>query len=109
MKVLFLTLARIDSIEVQGIYQDLLRKFRDKGHELFIVSPSERKYKNKTQLYSQGALQILNVWTTSLDIGFSPSLGRYLLSSEKSFFAERTAGSSLFLVAGIADRGERER
>jgi glycosyltransferase involved in cell wall biosynthesis len=66
MKVLFLTLARIDSIEVQGIYQDLLRKFRDKGHELFIVSPSERKYKNKTKLFSQGAVQILNVWSTNI-------------------------------------------
>ena len=63
MKILFLTLVRINRIEDQGIYQDLLRKFRDKGHELFIVSPSERKYKNKTKLFSQGAVRILNVWT----------------------------------------------
>ena len=40
MKILFLTLARIDSIEVQGIYPDLLRKFRDSGHEVTIVSPT---------------------------------------------------------------------
>ena len=49
MKILFLTLARIDSIEVQGIYPDLLRKFRDNGHEVTIVSPAERKYGNKTK------------------------------------------------------------
>jgi hypothetical protein len=39
MKILFLTLAKIENLEVQGIYTDLLRKFRDNGHELNIVSP----------------------------------------------------------------------
>ena len=66
MKVLFLTLAKIDSIEVQGIYQDLLRKFRDKGHELFIVSPSERKYKNQTKLFTEDGVKILNVWIPNI-------------------------------------------
>ena len=33
MKILFLTLARIDSVEQKGIYQDLIRKIRDKGNE----------------------------------------------------------------------------
>ena len=66
MKVLFLTLARIDSIEVQGIYQDLLRKFRDNGHDLIIVSPTERKFKNKTNYFTEGKVKILNVWTTNI-------------------------------------------
>ena len=66
MKVLFLTLARINSIEVQGIYQDLLRKFRDNGHELFIVSPTERKYRNKTNVFTEAGVTILNVWTPNI-------------------------------------------
>jgi hypothetical protein len=37
MKILFLTLAKIDSIEAKGIYPDLLRKFRDNGHENKII------------------------------------------------------------------------
>ena len=66
MKILFLTLARIDSIEVQGIYPDLLRKFRDNGHEVTIVSPTERKYGNKTKYIQEGGVRILNVWTTNI-------------------------------------------
>lgn len=66
MKILFLTLARIDSIEVQGIYPDLLRKFRDSGHEMTIVSPSERKYGNKTKYIEESRVRILNVWTTNI-------------------------------------------
>ena len=66
MKILFLTLARIDSIEVQGIYTDLLRKFRDNGHEVTIVSPAERKYGNNTKYIQEGGVRILNVWTTNI-------------------------------------------
>ena len=66
MKILFLTLARIDSIEVQGIYPDLLRKFRDNGHEVTIVSPTERKHGNKTKYIQEGGVKILNVWTTNI-------------------------------------------
>jgi glycosyltransferase involved in cell wall biosynthesis len=66
MKILFLTLARIDCIEVQGIYPDLLRKFRDNGHEVTIVSPAERKYGNKTKYIQQSGVRILNVWTTNI-------------------------------------------
>jgi glycosyltransferase involved in cell wall biosynthesis len=66
MKILFLTIARIDSIEVQGIYSDLFRKFRDHGHEVTIVSPTERKYGNKTKYIQEGGVTILKVWTTNI-------------------------------------------
>ena len=33
MNVIFLTLVRISDIEERGIYQDLMRKFRDEGHK----------------------------------------------------------------------------
>lgn len=66
MKILFLTLAKIDSIESRGIYPDLLRKIRDNGHEVIIVCPTERKYRNKTKYIQEGSLRILNVWTTNI-------------------------------------------
>ena len=66
MKILFLTLAKIDNIEVQGIYPDLLRKFRDNGHEVTIVSPAERKYGKKTKYIQEGNVRMLNVWTTNI-------------------------------------------
>ena len=66
MKILFLTLAKIDNIETQGIYTDLLRKFRDNGHEVTIVSPIERKYGTKTNYIYNKGVGILNVWTTNI-------------------------------------------
>jgi hypothetical protein len=66
MKILFLTLAKIDSIEHQGIYTDLLRKFRDNGHEVVIVSPIERKFGKSTKLIISDSVILLNVWTTNV-------------------------------------------
>jgi hypothetical protein len=66
MKVLFLTLARFDDIEQSGIYHDLLRKFRDDGHQVTIVCPNERKFKKKTQLFNFKGVDILKVWTTNI-------------------------------------------
>lgn len=66
MKILFLTLAKIESIEDRGIYPDLLRQFRDNGHELIIVSPTERKFGSSTKYYQKEGVNILNVWTTNI-------------------------------------------
>lgn len=66
MKILFLTLANINSIDDRAIYPDLLRKFRDEGHNIVILSPLERKYKKKTELISEFSCCILKVWTTNI-------------------------------------------
>ena len=39
MNVIFLSLARVSDINGHGIYTDLLRLFRDMGHQLLIASP----------------------------------------------------------------------
>jgi glycosyltransferase involved in cell wall biosynthesis len=61
MNVLFLTITRITDIQERGIYTDLMREFRDKGHKIFIVSPSERRYQEATALRIQDNVNILNV------------------------------------------------
>lgn len=66
MKILFLTLVRVENLEDHGIYHDLLRKFRDNNHEVNIVCPSERKYGLNTRLYSKENVNILNVWTPNI-------------------------------------------
>ncbi|MFY9164407.1 glycosyltransferase family 4 protein [Aquirufa antheringensis] len=66
MKVLFLTLVRLDKIEDRGIYQDLLRKFRDNNHEVTVVYPSERKYGLKTKLIEENSIKRLSVWTPNI-------------------------------------------
>ena len=66
MKILFLTLSRISSIDERGIYTDLLRKFRNEGHNLYIVSPTERRYGQRTKLKIENGVNILNVWTLNI-------------------------------------------
>lgn len=58
MNVIFLTLARIDNIEARGIYTDLMRKFRDEGHQVYIVSANERRHGLKTSLKEDHGIQI---------------------------------------------------
>lgn len=50
MNVLFLTLESIDDIEDHGIYPDLLRCFRNHGHEVYIVSPRQKRTGLQTEL-----------------------------------------------------------
>lgn len=66
MNVLFLTLARITTLDERGIYTDLLRKFRNEGHHVYIVSPFERREKKKTGVVKESGATILNVKTFNL-------------------------------------------
>jgi len=43
MNVLFLTMGRFESIETNSLYPDLLCCFRDYGHEIYVVSPLEKR------------------------------------------------------------------
>lgn len=66
MNIIFLTLSRVADIEERGIYTDLMRKFRDEGHEVYVVSPSERRLKLRTKLSEQYGVHILNVRTLNI-------------------------------------------
>ncbi|SHM94040.1 glycosyltransferase family 4 protein [Flavobacterium xinjiangense] len=66
MNILFLTLVKIKTLEERGIYTDLLRKFKQEGHRVFVVSPSERRDKKKTHLVNKDGVCILNVFTFNL-------------------------------------------
>jgi glycosyltransferase involved in cell wall biosynthesis len=66
MNILFLTLVKIKTLDERGIYTDLLRKFREEGHKVFIVSPSERREEKPTTLLDVDGASVLNVWTLNL-------------------------------------------
>ncbi len=66
MNILFLTLVKIKSLSERGIYTDLLRKFKEEGNEVFVVSPSERRDKKSTFLSKDEGVSILNVRTFNL-------------------------------------------
>lgn len=66
MKVIFLTMSNLTEVDTHGIYQDLMRKFREEGNEVYIVSPRERRTGEKTSLYETCGVRILGVRTLNL-------------------------------------------
>ncbi|PKP46263.1 MAG: glycosyltransferase WbuB [Bacteroidetes bacterium HGW-Bacteroidetes-11] len=66
MNILFLTIAHITNTNDRGIYTDLMRQFRDKGHKVTIVSSAERRYGIPTGLSTQNGIEILKVSTLNL-------------------------------------------
>ncbi|WKW45564.1 glycosyltransferase family 4 protein [Myroides sp. JBRI-B21084] len=66
MNILFLTLVEINSIEDRGIYHDLLRKFRNEGHDVNIVTPVERRKGISTNFCQKEGVSILQVKTFNI-------------------------------------------
>lgn len=66
MNMIFLTISRIRDIKSRGIYADLMRKFRDEGHNVYIVSPVERQLGLPTSLKEVDGVKILNVKTLNV-------------------------------------------
>ena len=56
----------MNDIRSRGIYTDLMRKFRDEGHNVYIVAPVERRYKQPTSLKKEDGIFILQVKTLNI-------------------------------------------
>lgn len=61
MNVLFLTLLDFDSLDERNIYTDLLREFAKHGHNLFVISPVERRKNQATKLLKTDKATILRL------------------------------------------------
>ena len=66
MNVLFLTIARLPEINVRDDYAALIRMFRDNGHNTYMVSPRERRYKQPTEIVVQDNVTRLFVKTLNI-------------------------------------------
>ena len=66
MNVLFLTISRLTDISTRGIYADLMRKFRDEGHKVYIAHPNERRYGQTTCEEERCGVRILSIKTLNL-------------------------------------------
>ena len=62
----FITLVRINSIEDRDIYQDLMRKFREEGHHVTIVTPLERRLGLDTTILEAEGVRFLRVKTLNI-------------------------------------------
>lgn len=54
------------TISASGIYTDLVRKFRDEGHNVYVMLPFERRLDRKTMLYSEEGIHFLGVKTLNV-------------------------------------------
>ena len=61
MNILFLTTGRMGHIEDHAIYPDLLRRFRDHGHQVYHVSTYERRVGRKTEYTEESGTHALRV------------------------------------------------
>lgn len=67
MKVLFLTMSSgMQNIETSGIYTDLMRKFRDEGHDVYIIYPRERRSGLQTEILHKDGIHFLGVKTLNV-------------------------------------------
>lgn len=66
MNILFLTMARMTDIRSSGIYSDLMRKFRDNGHSVYVISPMERRFNTPTYFKERDGAKILCVRTLNV-------------------------------------------
>ena len=66
MRLLFLTMADIGNMSDRGIYTDLLREFRARGDEVYVVTPSERRHRAPTRLVTEAGISVLRVRTGNL-------------------------------------------
>ena len=66
MNIIFITLSKQNNLKERNIYADLMRKFRDEGHNVYIVSPCERKTGEQTHLIDTDGVKILKVRTLNI-------------------------------------------
>lgn len=95
MNILFLTLLDFSSIEEKGIYTDLMREFVKNDHNVYIISPIEKRKQQPTGLIDKGnykilKLQIDNIQKTNLiQKGISTlTLESKFLKGIKNYFSE---------------------
>lgn len=61
MNILFLSLGSMDNIETQGIYSDLMRQFRDHGHDVYIMYAREKRLGKPTEYTMENGVHLLKV------------------------------------------------
>lgn len=66
MNIIYVTICRITDVNDKDINTDLIRRFRDSGHNVYVVTPRERKFKVKTRLTKQEGVNLLEVKTLNI-------------------------------------------
>lgn len=77
-------MSRISSLTDSGLYTDLMRKFRDEGHEVYIITPYERFMGKPSELQDVDGVHVLGVKTLNLRKTnvIEKGIGQVLLESQ---------------------------
>ena len=98
MKIIFLTMSTTQTINRRGIYTDLMRKFRNDGHKVYVVSPFERRTGLPTSLKEEDGVHILGVHTLNLKRSgaVEKGVGQVLVESQFNKAIKRYFGDVKF-------------
>lgn len=98
MNVIFLTMSPIRSVENRNIYTDLMRKFRNEGHKVTIVSPVERRQGKPTSIVESEGVKYLNVRTLNLTKTnvVEKGIGQILVEGQFKRAIKKHAGDVIF-------------
>jgi len=61
VNILFLSIGKMNSIEERGLYTDLIREFRDNGHQMYVVSSREKRVNKSTEFINENGVNFLRV------------------------------------------------
>ena len=98
MNVIFLTMAPIEDINVREIYPDLLRHFAKEGHQVYIVSPRDRRLSINTYVKEDGAVNYMGVKTLNLQKTnvIEKGIGQVLVSKQFKRAIKKYWGNVIF-------------
>lgn len=84
MNILFLSLSRFDDVNERGIYSDLMREFINQGNDVYIASPTERRFGKSTHLIESNHCHILKIKTLNIQKTniIEKGIGTLLLESQ---------------------------
>lgn len=66
MNILYLTMSQVTDVTQSDLHADFLRKFRDEGHDVYVVSPRERRLGLPTNLKDDHGIKNLGVRTLNV-------------------------------------------
>ena len=94
-------MSNMHGVENRGIYADLMRKFRNEGHRLYIVTPRERRTGEHTSLQEVDGVHVLGVRTLNLQKTnvIEKGVGQVLVESQfKSAIEKYLSGVKFDLI-----------
>ena len=94
-------MSSIHGVENRGIYEDLMRKFRNEGHQVVIVTPRERRSGEHTDLTEVDGVKILGVHTLNLQKTsiIEKGIGQVMVESQfKNAIKKHLAGQTFDLI-----------